>query len=73
MSLQCTKLEYSCGFDSSVGRALPSLLGYRDTFDYSMCNKVILDKDEISDSAKRTVFAMTLAARSGICHVLISP
>ena len=31
---------------------LPSLLGYRDIFDCPKCNKVILEEDEIGDSAK---------------------
>ena len=31
---------------------LPCLLGYRDIFDCPKCNKVILETDEISDSAK---------------------
>ncbi|KAK2552801.1 Exonuclease [Acropora cervicornis] len=31
---------------------LPCLLGYRDIFDCPKCNKVILEADEISDSAK---------------------
>ena len=31
---------------------LPCLLGYRDIFDCPKCNKVILEEDEIGDSAK---------------------
>ena len=31
---------------------LPCLLGYTDIFDRPKCNKVILEEDEISDSAK---------------------
>ena len=60
-------MEFCLNFVNSVtlfykSFVLPCLLGYRDIFDCPKCKKVILEEDEISESAKGKVFAMTLAA-----------
>ena len=60
-------MEFALNFVNSVtlfykSFVLPCLLGYRDIFDCPKCNKAILEEDEISESAKGKVFAVTLAA-----------
>ena len=60
-------MEFCHNFVNSVtlfykSFVLPCLLVYRDIFHCPKCNKAILEEDEISESAKGKVFAVTLAA-----------
>lgn len=54
---ELVELEFCLNFFSNItlfykSFVLPCLLGYRDIFECPKCSKVILEEDEISDSAK---------------------
>ena len=60
-------MEFCLNFVNSVtlfykSFVLQCLLGYRDIFDCPKCNKAILEENEITESAKGKVFAVTLVS-----------